>query len=316
MASSIAANKTSHLERTATEPRDQSLHTVKLGRIDEINETTRLFRLEIPASGPAIRFLPGQWLDVFVPGISRAGGFTITSPPSSAVRPSQSEQPGYLELAVQKSPGNPPAAWLWQDPPASLLGRDLQVRVGGSFVWPPPATHLTAAAREKKENIRRVVLVAGGVGINPLVSMLSAMAEDEDGKDLDVRFLYSLRDPGPAEGRDPARMLFLERIADMFSSGRVKGGLQLYLTGAGRAEKREDGIISWRGGEIPFRGRRITRDDLREAVGEDREATLVYVCGVPRMTDEFVEWLKSKDGLCMPPERVLCENGCLGSQRR
>lgn len=161
------------------------------------------------------------------------------------------------------------------------------------------------AAREEKE-IRRVILVAGGVGINPLVSMLSAMAEDEN-KDLDVRFLYSLRDPKPAEGRDPARMLFLERIADVFASGRVKGGLQLFLTGGGSAEKGEDGTISWKGGEIPFRGRRITRDDLREAVGEDKEMALVYVCGVPRMTDDFVEWLKSEDGLGMPPERVLCE---------
>lgn len=199
---------------------------------------------------------------------------------------------------MQKSPGNPPAAWLWQDPPASLLGAHLQVRVGGSFVWPPPA------AGEKE--IRRVVLVAGGVGINPLVTMLSALAEDGD-KDLDVRFLYSLRDPGPAGGRDPARMLFLERIADVFASGRVGGGLQLFLTGGGAEKNQEDGTIAWEGGEIPFRGRRITRDDLREAVGEDREQALVYVCGVPRMTDEFVEWLKSRDGLGMDPERVLCE---------
>ncbi|KAK6211879.1 hypothetical protein LQW54_005580 [Pestalotiopsis sp. IQ-011] len=269
MASSIPANKTSHLERTAAEPRDQ--------------------------------FLPGQWLDVFVPGISRAGGFTITSPPSLAL---QSEQPGYLELAVQKSPGNPPAAWLWQDPPASLLGSDLQVRVGGSFVWPPPG--LAAATTREVMGVRRIVLVAGGVGINPLVSMLSALAEDGD-KDLDVRFLYSLRDPGPAAARDPARLLFLERIAEVFASGQVRGGLQLYLTGGGAEKKVEDGTIAWKGGEIPFRGRRITRDDLREAVGEDREQALVYVCGVPRMTDEFVEWLKSGDGLGMDPERVLCE---------
>ncbi|ETS77172.1 hypothetical protein PFICI_11046 [Pestalotiopsis fici W106-1] len=277
MASSIPP-KTSHLERTAAEPRNQ--------------------------------FSAGQWLDVFCPGIPRAGGFTITSPPSLAAATAQS--PGYLELAVQKSPGNPPAAWLWQDPSSSLLDQHLQVRVGGSFVWPPPALLSTTdnendAATTTKPETRRVVLVAGGVGINPLMSMLSAMAEKEnqDGSvDFQVQMLYSMKDPGPGR-RHATKLLFLERIAEIFASGRVQGKLQLYLTGA-----EGDGSVAWRGGEIAFRGRRITKEDLRQAVGEDpveRKSTVAYVCGVPNMTDEFVKELSSEDGLGMGPERVLCE---------
>ncbi|KAF7526496.1 hypothetical protein G7054_g10758 [Neopestalotiopsis clavispora] len=272
MASSIPP-KTSHLERTAAEPRDQ--------------------------------FLPGQWLDVFCPGIPRAGGFTITSPPSLTAT-TKSQQPGYLELAVQKSPGNPPAAWLWQDPPSSILGQVLQVRVGGSFVWPPPTL-----AADQLEAIRRVVLVAGGVGINPLMSMLSDISEQQqqqeskdDAAGLEVRLLYSIKDPGP-DRRDAVNLLFLERIAEIFASGRVKGELQLYLTGA-----HGDGSVVCKGGEIPFQGRRITREDLRQAVGEDpleRKKTVAYICGVPSMTDEFVKELSSEDGLGMGPERVLCE---------
>jgi hypothetical protein len=61
-----------------------------------------------------------------------------------------------LELAIQKSPSNPPAAWLWQDE-AKILGHELKVRIGGSFVWPPPEVSV--------EDVKKVILVAGGVGI-------------------------------------------------------------------------------------------------------------------------------------------------------
>ena len=61
-----------------------------------------------------------------------------------------------MELAIQKSSQNPPAAWLWR-PVAEILGSDLLVRVGGSFVWPPPGIN--------EQSIKRVVFVAGGVGI-------------------------------------------------------------------------------------------------------------------------------------------------------
>lgn len=109
------------------------------------------------------KFLPGQWVDTFLPTVRQAGGFTITSTPNEA-RPtstrsssSSSHSPPYLELAVQKSK-NPPAQWLWR-PIEDILGTQLAVRVGGSFTWPPPPGLLDTSA------IERLVLVAGGVGI-------------------------------------------------------------------------------------------------------------------------------------------------------
>lgn len=118
-------------------------------------------------------FLPGQWLDVHIPSIAQAGGFTITSTPADAQQlpplehPSEAalgeaernSSPGrapYVELAVQDSPSNPSAAWLWK-PQAEIIGKDLNIRVGGSFTWPPSSidTH----------QIKNVVLIAGGVGI-------------------------------------------------------------------------------------------------------------------------------------------------------
>lgn len=72
----------------------------------------------------------------------------------------------FIELAVQKSPKNPPAAWLWRDV-EEVLGKKLMVRVGGSFVWPPPSMMKTGVSPET------VVLVAGGVGIKSVTPQTS-----------------------------------------------------------------------------------------------------------------------------------------------
>lgn len=328
-----------------------------------------------------MQFLPGQWLDVYVPGVEKAGGFTITSAPREARKPhpalvglesesaSKSEnqtssrdkddnnddrnnkaqvQGPYLELAVQKSPDNAPAAWLWRDPPTSLLGAELGVRVGGSFVWPPPGINVRA--------LRRVVFVAGGVGVNPLMSMLSSLASPSPfpsssssssspyalgGGDFEVHFLYSLRDPGAGgrQRREARKMLFLDRIARIFREDRVKGRLEVFLTGTGNSAVAdaqqagegaegdaadEDGananvnvnVIACGEDEedppIPFHARRCTvEDDVIKAVGgtpAERRFAVVYVCGVPTMTDEFVARLTDRrHGLGMEPHRVLCE---------
>ncbi|KAI1205986.1 uncharacterized protein F4807DRAFT_441257 [Annulohypoxylon truncatum] len=299
----MAAAKTDHLERTAAEPRDKSLHTVTLAEVNEVNDQVRLFRLEL--STP-LRFLPGQWLDVYVPGVSKAGGYTITSSPSSA-HPPISDDPSsppcrpFLELAVQKSP-DPPAAWLWQDP-ASITYAELRVRVGGSFVWPPPGVDT--------RTLRKAVFVAGGVGVNPLMSMLSSLAEEEC--PFEVQFLYSLRDEGGRRAQ-ARRMLFVERLASIFASGRVRGRLRLFLTG-GVGEGGEEGVVSCGIGEgkkcgVRFSRRRMTMEDVAAAVGDasERRFAVVYVCGVPTMTDEFVQKLAdSQHGFGMEPHRVLCE---------
>ncbi|KAI1097056.1 hypothetical protein F5B19DRAFT_17735 [Rostrohypoxylon terebratum] len=298
----MAASKMDHLERTASEPRDKSLHVVTLAEITEVNDQVRLFRLEL--STP-LRFLPGQWLDVYVPGVPKAGGYTITSPPSSA-RPSASGDPSsppsqaFVELAVQKSP-DPPAAWLWNDPDL-ITYAELRVRVGGSFVWPPPGINV--------RSLRKVVFVAGGVGVNPLMSMLSSLAEAD--RPFEVQFLYSLRndEDRPIQAH---RMLFVERIASIFATGRVRGRLQLFLTGGVGEGDGEEGVV-WcgegEGRKMKFSHRRMTVEDVASAAGDasERRFAVVYVCGIPTMTDEFVQKLADpQNGFGMEPHRVLCE---------
>jgi hypothetical protein len=235
---------------------------------------------------------------VHVPSIPKAGGFTITSSPSLLL-PSITSPSPYLELAIQKSPLNPPAAYLWL-PASEILGTELQVRVGGSFVWPPPLRYAP-----HNQGIRRVVFVAGGVGVNPLMSIASFLAEQKmrEGKlGFEVWFLYSTKDVGEME-----EVLFLERLASVFQLLGDEGRFQLFLTGRkeGKGGSKENVLVA--GKEIEVTRRRIAGVDLLDTLGpvEERGGTMCYICGVPGMTDEFVEKARKAEG--MAKENILFE---------
>ncbi|KAM0715953.1 hypothetical protein Q7P37_008467 [Cladosporium fusiforme] len=245
------------------------------------------------------KFLPGQWLDTYIPTLPKAGGFTITSPPSAAT---PSPEPGYIELAVQKS-SNPPAQYLHR-PTSQLLHTPLRIRVGGSFTWPPPA--LTT------QSIKRLVLIAGGVGINPLISIFTHLITGPAAqRPEEIHFLYGTK--VPEAGFEAQAVLFLPRLMELVreaeNQGKGKVTLSVFLTGTEGGENRvvRDGLPerTWE--------RRIGNDDLVGALdglssdqkAGGREQTVCYVCGPQRMTDEIVEFLGAQEG--MGSERVLCE---------
>ncbi|PON23159.1 hypothetical protein TGAM01_v207932 [Trichoderma gamsii] len=245
-----------------------------------------------------IGFLPGQWLDTYIPNVPKAGGFTITSAPSAALTgPSP-----YLELAVQESPDNEPATWLWR-PVDEILGVTLRVRVGGRFVFPP---HSGGDASDFFSSaFKRGVFVAGGVGVNPLMSMLSYIAEGQgqDATGLDVSFIYASKLPATGNLLD---IVFLDRITRAFGEGTVKGKVTLFITAAGDSaapqQQQETRYIN--GAPVEIQPRRLTVADINEVIGgEDHEGTVVYVCGPPPMTDELVEKLAA----VMDSRRVLTE---------
>ncbi|KAL6862356.1 hypothetical protein J3F83DRAFT_746044 [Trichoderma novae-zelandiae] len=315
-----------HLERTADEPREADLHEVRLERVEQVNERVRLFRLKL-LSGP-VKFLPGQWLDTYIPNVPKAGGFTITSAPSAALtNPPPSSSPSstpYFELAVQESPDNEPAAWLWR-PVGEILGARLRVRVGGRFVFPPrlppPLTGEKDASTASDGDgdgdgvgvggggLKKVVFVAGGVGVNPLVSMLSYIAENSTANEQtplveDVVFLYASKMPRSGKLAD---ILFLDRIARFFGEGKVKGRVKLFVTGAAaslQGTREIAGTREMNGARVEVQKRRITAADVEDAVADGRDpGTVVYVCGPRTMTDELAERLAG----VMDPRRVLTE---------
>lgn len=241
-----------------------------------------------------------------MPSLPRAGGFTITSTPASAIASPKNPTAPYLELAIQKS-SNPPAKWLSQ-PAESILGTQLTVRVGGSFTYPPPNLDV--------RGIERLVLVAGGVGINPLISIFKFLIEiHASQRPKEIHFLYATKAATPS--LDPQEILFLTRLQDLVAAAAEPRDvtLSLYLTGAldggdlgyAPGERIEDG-------RLPNRSfaRRFGKEDLvgaidgwKKGMGGGRDGTVAYVCGPQRMTDEVVDYLRGLEG--MGESRVLCE---------
>ncbi|KGO73348.1 Riboflavin synthase-like beta-barrel [Penicillium italicum] len=283
-----------HELRTAAEPRQNRLHPVRLSHIEQVNPSVRLLQFALPQENndtnqQPFSFLPGQWLDVHIPSISQAGGFTITSTPADAqvlpppeasidslaceaLEPSSESQgrPPYVELAVQDSPGNPSAAWLWK-PNEEILGKELNIRVGGSFVWPPTGVNIN--------DVKNVVFVAGGVGINPLISMLSHLNNNEPHtpNPTSIHILYSSRLPQDRETASADavldQILFLPRLRQIVrsqeSSHRLRISLDLFLTNLASSPN----LRSFRSpSDMNVHRWRISDRDLRSAtVGTDGE---------------------------------------------
>ena len=280
-------------------------------------------------SQPHVKHLPGQYVDLSIPSISTVGGFTITSPPQTCLpwstreptctyfptanAPKSSEYTEeapypYIELAIQKADDNPPAAYLWH-PESEILGSRMDFKIGGNFTFPP-----MTLSKEECEKIDNVVFIAGGVGVNPIISMLGAM--DWKGTDMmegkaawgqssgvggmrqRVRVLYS------SKREKEGRILFEDRLEGITSRWENVEGVDMALTvfetGDGGRDEEHKGVVKRRKG-------RIQHEDLFDALGpqDQRKNTVVYVCGVPGMTDEFVDLLKDAPG--MDERRVLCE---------
>ena len=92
-------------------------------------------------------------LDVHVPNGDETviGGYSITSSPNQFV------QSGVVGLAIQYS-DHPPTNWMHK---VCAVGTQLKVRVGGDFYYDPAPSKLSD-----------LLLVAGGIGINPIYSIL------------------------------------------------------------------------------------------------------------------------------------------------
>lgn len=169
------------------------------------------------------------------------------------------------------------------------------------------------------ESIDRVVFVAGGVGINPIMSMASAMDGLGYGRlggmVKSVELLYTVRRGRDERGRRE-RVLFEERLKAIAhkweGSNPVRLRLKMFETGTAeeqeeKREKPEKPSTGSEEGNVETHYRRITHADLFDALGPggDRRNTVVYICGLPTMTDEFVELLRHAPGL--DEKRVLCE---------
>mmetsp|Transcript_33971 Transcript_33971/g.100112 ORF Transcript_33971/g.100112 Transcript_33971/m.100112 type:complete len:335 (-) Transcript_33971:1046-2050(-) len=116
-------------------------------------------------------FLPGQWVDFYIPAINKVGGYSITSLPSHLPQ---------LELAVKRS-RHPPADWTTSK---AQVGDAVKVRVGGEFVYSTPSGSEEEQivdggdCKVPAPDSKGLLFIAGGVGINPLYGMLRQLHSD------------------------------------------------------------------------------------------------------------------------------------------
>lgn len=118
-------------------------------------ETPTIKSFALDLSGCEIGFMAGQWVDFFVTleGAEAVGGYSITSSPA--------EQTAFSLAVKQDGSDHPVTNWLHED---ARVGDKVEISLGGDFYYEP-------------DEADSVVLIAGGIGLTPLMSIVRSAHE-------------------------------------------------------------------------------------------------------------------------------------------
>ena len=226
----------------------------RIAAIHEETPTIKSFLLDL--MGQNFPFYPGQYVDLVLetPSSYETGGYYITSSPRLQ---------GFIQLAVRKLPNRAVSVYLHE---RSQIGDEV-------FVMGPAGDFYFEAGMADS-----IVLIAGGIGITSLVSMLRYV--HEAGLEVPVTLFYS--------ARTPSELLFHKELADI-SNNNPKIKCLFTVT---------------RPGDEPWDGRvgRIDSDLLREHV-TDKNA-MVYLNGPRGMPEDMAVMLTS---MGVDPSRLNVE---------
>jgi len=181
-------------------------------------------------------------------------GYTITSSPTAG---------GTIEIAVRYSEDNPVTRFLHE---AADVGDLLQVDGGqGDFYY-------------RREMGDSLVLVAGGIGITPLMSILRYVDAAEP--DVSATLFYS--------AKSPSELVFRDELEEMTVR---KGNIRCILTVTGSTDEPWDGHVV-RIDSVLITGSKVDLD------------ALFFICGPPPMGPDMAEML---EGLGIPASRIKYE---------
>lgn len=218
--------------------------------------TPSIHTLRLAIADPAFRFLPGQWVDfsVDIDGTVCTAGYSITNSPIDH---------GGIELAIRASARHPVARWIHS---AARAGDRVRVSQGqGPFVYLP----------EMSENI---VLVGGGVGVTPLLSIFRHVRDA--GLPTRAHLLYSVSTPDEILFRD-----------ELETAAREHANLAVSFTVSQPASH-------WSGA--------VGRIDAAKLGHLDAPPdTLYYLCGPRGMVEDMSTLLH--DGMGVPMSRIIFE---------
>lgn len=214
----------------------------EISRIRRETPSVKSFLLDL--GGREFSFRPGQWVDFYLDleGVRGVAGYTITSSPTTR---------DSIELTVRAAGENPVTSFLHEH---AEVGETVYVDGGqGDFYY-------------SEEMGGPLVLLAGGIGITPLVSILRYV--HEGAIDTDATLVYSVR--------TPSEIVFRRELEEIDATNE---DIRCVFTVTRPGQESWDGPTG-----------RISAGLLREIpVSLD---SLFYVCGPPPMGQDMTLVLK------------------------
>ncbi|KAJ3238471.1 hypothetical protein HDU81_007740 [Chytriomyces hyalinus] len=311
------------------------LAAVSLINIHNATPSTKTFTFRVDAilsiskqadARREFKFRPGQWVELSSPALTATKTrFSISSPPKQDPAYPQSQ----FSITVKDAFKNPIVKYL-HDPKRFVGdGTQFHAQVGGAFVYRHlESGHSAVAVSGDPADVSKVLMIAGGVGIAPLMSMLEyvvgqhvagvlAGQQPSSSKKLNLTLLYSVL--------DEREFLFLDRLKELASTFSVEAGnplvldIQCFVTRYAIREGRVDGRHSTETVDQPpptpsdsstvrfFYGSYITPRLLSDYFlnsGVNVDNTTVYMCG-PETLERAVYAILEK--LEYPMDRLYFE---------
>ncbi|XP_060579511.1 oxidoreductase NAD-binding domain-containing protein 1-like [Ruditapes philippinarum] len=241
-----------HIDRTADSARSEVVSLATVVGMREESKTVKSLTLKV--EDKQFSFKAGQWVDMFIPGVETIGGFSMCSSP---LRLTEDQ---CLDLAVKYSE-HPPAYWVHTK---CKVREQVKIRVGGDFFFDP--------AVQKDVDL---LLIAGGVGINPVYSIINEVADLNKG-DSSSRFSGKVKLLFSARTTD--ELVFKEQL-NIIQNNNEHINCQFHVT----REKETTHKI----GDVLLLNKRIQTGDLDKSFNWLRkENTCVYICGPSHMIED------------------------------
>lgn len=207
-------------------------HTTRVTRVEQLSPTTVGLAVAAPSEGEELAFLPGQYVNITVPGTTEHRSYSFSSGPDA----------DELTFIVKLTPGGLMSEY--------LAGR---ARPGDEITLTGP--HGSFFLREAE---RPALLIAGGTGLAPVLSMVRKLVSESSDRQVHVVYGVSTDDDvveleALSELSERLPHLTWEHCVSAPSggSGATKGRVQRLIT----TERLHDGDVA------------------------------VYVCGPPRMVE-------------------------------
>jgi len=242
---------------------DPGATPAKVVALTQLSSTVVGLTLQVDSSQEKhLKFQAGQWLDFFIAGEEKVGGFSMCSSPSDLT------SGGTVDLAIKYSTWAP-AFWVHTK---CKVGDEVTFRFGGDFYYP------TSGVKESHS----LLLIAGGVGINPLYSIwlqavhlakshnATSSSTSSKASSTSVSMLYS--------AATPSELIFSSNIKK--AVGEMKQfSCKFFVTKKGDRTQEVTG--------------RISKEDLEKELIRNKETrTICYLCGPPGMVDQMKGWLE------------------------